>query len=563
MKYFLTILVIIIYCSHNFTQIKPDFSPPVKHKIVLSGSFGELRSGHFHSGLDIKSQHGIVGDSIFSIHDGYIGRIKVEPGGYGNSLYVIHPNGYTSVYAHLESFKESIKEFTYQHQLSENCFTIDKKLQKDIFKIKKGEFIGFMGNSGKSFGPHLHFEIRKTKSDKLINPISLGIKPEDNRHPVVRSIHLYEYDTLMNIVNEEKVGISKENANIYRLKKDFLFVNSLKNFSLSVNLFDRMNGASNKNGVYKIQTYINDSLSANICFDSIRFEDSNNIRLLLDQKKLDSDKLINYLFDINIHNLYSFSETNKLTFEDYKSLNFRIEISDYESNKSIIEFIVSEKDKDLKASFSNFVINKNQESLIQLRNFHIQFKPQTFQKRHGFYITQKELTIQKQKVHSIYIKPKYQNLGKPVEIIYKPDSKILDQKYCFAYFTNKGSLKLISNCKSDSICRTKIDKFENVFIMQDTISPTIKPLFKNTDFTSRNEIRFFIQDNLEPSKKTQHLKIEATLNNVWILFKYDLKSNTISYKIDDKLVKGEYDLDLQITDNQNNTSCFFDSIKII
>lgn len=103
--------LIILSCP-LFGQIIPDFTSPVKHDIILSGSFGELRSGHFHAGLDIKSERGVVGDSIFSIYDGYVSRIKVEPGGYGNSLYIIHPNGYTSVYAHLKSFEEEIANYT-------------------------------------------------------------------------------------------------------------------------------------------------------------------------------------------------------------------------------------------------------------------------------------------------------------------------------------------------------------------------------------------------------------------------------------------------------------------
>lgn len=562
MNYLLTIIISIICYSNAFTQKKPDFCPPVKHKIVLSGSFGELRSGHFHSGLDIKSERGVVGDSIFSIYDGYIGRIKVEPSGYGNSIYIIHPNGYTSVYAHLKSFTDSVERFTYQEQLSENCFTIDTKVHEDLFKIKKGDFIGYMGNSGKSFGPHLHFEIRNTSSDILINPITLGIKPEDTRHPVLNSLTLYEYDDLMNIISEEKITISRNRDNIYKLKRDSLSVNSLQNFSLSINLFDRMNGASNKNGVYSIQTFVNGTLTSNICFDSIQFEDSNNTSLLLDEKKLDDNKSINYLFNNNLINPFSFSETTKQFFEHDNSIDMKIVISDYESNESSIAFRVSKRNKKLKASYSNFTINESKESLIQLKNFLVLFKEHTFQQKQGIRIVQKDFKINDQLVHSIFLNPKYHCISKPVEIIYKPLTKSLNQKYCFVYHSNNGSLKLLSNCDVDTICKTNIDKFENVFIFQDTISPIIKPLFQSSVFAAKSKISFFVQDNLDPTQKSQYLKFDASLNNTWILFKYDLKSNTISYQLDENLEKGKYDLQLQVTDNQNNTSCYFTSIKI-
>ena len=123
MKYIVVFISFIVFAGHSLGQSEPNFSPPVKHRIVLSGSFGELRTGHFHSGLDIKSSRGVQGDSIFSIYDGYISRIKVEPGGYGNSLYVKHTNGYTSVYAHLKSFADSISNYTKANQIETSCFT--------------------------------------------------------------------------------------------------------------------------------------------------------------------------------------------------------------------------------------------------------------------------------------------------------------------------------------------------------------------------------------------------------------------------------------------------------
>jgi len=159
--------------------------------------------------------------------------------------------------------------------------------------------------------------------------------------------------------------------------------------------------------------------------------------------------------------------------------------------------------------------------------------------------------------------PNYQNLSNPIEILYKPKDNNLSSKWCFATYANNGFLKLVSKCKNDSICKTKINRLQNIFVIRDTIPPSIKPLFKNITFKKNNSIKFFIEDNLEPTKKSQYLTIEGTLNNVWVLFEYDLKSKTISYKINEKLEKGDYNLELQVTDNQGNSSCYFSNIKII
>lgn len=562
MKYIFRYILYLHLTAPLFGQSLPDFSSPVKHNIILSGSFGELRSGHFHSGLDIKSSRGVQGDSIFSIYEGHIARIKVEPGGYGNSLYIIHPNGYTSVYAHLKSFEDDISDFTKQSQIIENCFTVDVKPNKEKFKVKKGQFIGLMGNSGKSFGPHLHFEIRNTKTDLLINPITLGIKPKDTRPPVINSMTLYEYNGLMNIVHEEVVPIKNSGSSIYRLTRDTLFVNSLDSFSLSIKLFDRMNGASNKNGVYQITTLLNDTLFSSLCFDSIRFEDSNDVQFLIDQKRMRLTKSINHMFDIGSNYPFSFSKQmpKKLNVKLY--LDYKIVLTDFMSNESSIEFVISEKTKNHKNYYSNYIIEPDKSSLIDLKNFTIFIKQKTFQKKQGISLFEREIVQKETITPTIYIEPKHQNLSQPIELIYKSKNNNLTEKYCFSYFEN-GKSKLISNCQSDSICHTEISNFQNFFITIDTIPPSIQPLFTKTTFRKNNLLSFSIEDNLEPTRKSQYLNINGTLNNTWILFEYDLKTKTITYKIGDSLKKGEYDLDLQVTDNQGNSSCFFKTIKII
>jgi len=562
-KYIQLVLYIICIKSFLISQNKPNFSSPVKHKIVLSGSFGELRSGHFHSGLDIKSKRGIEGDSIFSIANGYVGRIKVEPGGYGNSLYIIHPNGFTSVYAHLKSFSNTITDYTRQNQAQRNCFTVDIHPKRGLFKIKKGDFIGLMGNSGKSFGPHLHFEIRNTKSDILINPILFGIKPKDSRPPILNSILLYEFDELMNIVHEEKILIIKENQNSYKLNKDTIFVNDLDRFSFSINLFDKMNGASNKNGVYAIRTFTNNTLFSQMQFDSIQFDDSNDIQLLLDQKIMDSHKSTNHLVDLKIQSPYSFASSTRDSLENEKSVDLKIILIDYESNSSSLEVLVTEKAKPHKSIHSNYIIFPHQESLIKLQNYTLLLRNETFQNKQGITVVEKEQFVGAQLVHTLHMDPNYQNLSNPIEILYKPKDNNLSSKWCFATYANNGFLKLVSKCKNDSICKTKINRLQNIFVIRDTIPPSIKPLFKNITFKKNNSIKFFIEDNLEPTKKSQYLTIEGTLNNVWVLFEYDLKSKTISYKINEKLEKGDYNLELQVTDNQGNSSCYFSNIKII
>ncbi len=163
------------------------YSSPVKIPILLSGNFAELRSNHFHSGIDIKTQ-GVTGFPIYSVADGFVSRIVVSPTGYGNALYINHPNGTTTVYGHLQSFRDDIAEYVKENQYLQKSFKVDLKVLPGEFQIKKDDIIAKSGNSGSSGGPHLHFEIRDTKSENPLNPLKYNFDIKDTIPPKILSL---------------------------------------------------------------------------------------------------------------------------------------------------------------------------------------------------------------------------------------------------------------------------------------------------------------------------------------------------------------------------------------
>ena len=177
------ILILILFFSvpvFSQTNYPLDyFASPVNVKISLAGNFGEIRPNHFHAGFDIKTNNK-EGMPVYAAADGYISRIKISPYGYGKALYITHPNGYTTVYGHLQSFDKTIAEYCKKVQYAKELFEIDTLLQPNALPIKKGDLIALSGNTGGSQGPHLHFEIRETATEKPINPYFFGYKVEDN-----------------------------------------------------------------------------------------------------------------------------------------------------------------------------------------------------------------------------------------------------------------------------------------------------------------------------------------------------------------------------------------------
>ena len=181
------LIIFLIFWSSILSGQNNYYSAPVKIPMLLSGNFAELRSNHFHSGIDIKTQ-GVTGFPVYSVADGFISRIVVSPTGYGNALYINHPNGTTTVYGHLQSFRDAIAKYVKENQYLQKSFKVDLKVSQGEFQIKKDDIIAKSGNSGSSGGPHLHFEIRDTESENPLNPLKYNFDIKDTIPPKILSL---------------------------------------------------------------------------------------------------------------------------------------------------------------------------------------------------------------------------------------------------------------------------------------------------------------------------------------------------------------------------------------
>lgn len=169
---------------------------PLEVPMSFSGTYGELRHDHFHSGVDWRVG-GKVGDDIRAIKSGYISRVSVSPRGYGNGMYITHPDGTTSVYGHMLRFCEPVALRVEEQQYAEERFSVDLLFGPDEFPVRQGDVIGQVGNTGSSAGPHLHMEIRDTEQDIALNYISAGVyTPLDKSAPQFHRVCFYALDTL-------------------------------------------------------------------------------------------------------------------------------------------------------------------------------------------------------------------------------------------------------------------------------------------------------------------------------------------------------------------------------
>ncbi|MFL2639347.1 MAG: M23 family metallopeptidase [Flavobacteriaceae bacterium] len=285
--------IIILFFLVPMTNVSQEkypqnyFTQPLKNELILSGNFGELRSNHFHSGIDIKTQKK-QGLNVHSSAEGFISRIKISHGGFGKALYIDHPNGFTTVYGHLKNFNKKIESFIKKIQYQKKSYEIDMYLNKNNLLVEKNEIVAFSGNTGSSTGPHLHFEIRSSKNQKPLNPLLFGFSVDDMRRPEIKSIYLYNNIDFNNYrsINPNKLNLKKVNDSIY-ITNEALVENK---FGFGVNIFDRQDLANNKNGVYKILSFVDNNLVSSIKFDGFSFEESILINTLIDYKHYSETK---------------------------------------------------------------------------------------------------------------------------------------------------------------------------------------------------------------------------------------------------------------------------------
>ena len=267
--FFILSAVNFLYSQENYP--KDYFINPLEIPLVLSGTFGELRSNHFHAGIDIKTR-AQEGFKVVASADGYISRINVSLWGYGNALYVTHNNGYTTVYGHLKSFSPEIDAFVRKKQYQEESFTIRLYPEKDELLVKKGALIALSGNSGSSGGPHLHFEVRDVKSN-ILNPMLFGITVPDHKNPTIVSAFSYTKNESSHINQSNKIVklVMNRQANGDLLANNIFAHGSI---GFGINAFDRLDGDINKNGIYDLEMEVNGNKVFQFAVNKFSFSES-------------------------------------------------------------------------------------------------------------------------------------------------------------------------------------------------------------------------------------------------------------------------------------------------
>ena len=555
MKAFLFLfLSVVTFCNAQSPYPQNYFTSPLDITLVLSGTFAELRSNHFHSGLDIKTK-GKVGFKTYASAEGYVSRIKISRYGYGKALYITHPNGYTTVYAHLQKFAPKIEAYVKKQQYKKETFELELFPKAEELKISSKEVIAYTGNTGGSGGPHLHFEIRD-QQERPINPMLFGFDIKDTTNPVVHELYGYPLSEGSHINGETsrvKIRIIKLPNGQYKSDQ----ITAFGTIGFGVISTDRQDFASNKNGVSFITTFFNGSKSLEVDFKRFSFDETKHLNRYIDYAYFfETKKRIQKLF-IESNNplklLKSHAAQGMVSIEDDTNSIYKISINDFKDNKSDLSIPIQGLKKELPEVEPDALnlrhIIANEETILEKDNISVQIFKDSFYEDVAINF---EVTNDTLKLHEpIFPLQKSMNINFDISQ-YKNSDK---DKLFIGSVSRYGNKLYYTPTKKRGNTLTARTKYLGHYTLGiDDENPKIKTInFKNGSWISNYRyLKIKISDQISGIKNYR-----ATINGQWILMEYDTKTQTLTHDFNDKIITDtKNNLKIIVTDNVGNSTTF-------
>jgi len=525
---------------------KNDFRNPLGITNYLAGNFGELRSNHFHSGIDIKTNQK-EGYNVYAVADGYISRINVSPRGYGNAIYIDHANGYTSVYGHLQKFNDVIEKYTRDYQYKNETFSVEIYPKKDELKVTSGDIIALSGNSGGSGGPHLHFEIRDTKTEEPINPFLFGFDIPDTSAPLINGLYVYPINGNVN-GKTTRQAVSSGTT-----------VSASGKIGLGIKTYDKQNGADNLNGIYQINVFVNDEPHFTYTNERLNFNTVRAINCLIDyEDRMKNNSWVYQLFLSAGNPLEMFSNVKNsgiLDLEEGKEYAIRIEVLDYAGNKKEAKYKLIGKTPptETPSNADEVIFRWNKENYFKQDGVEISMPKGTiyedlkfkFRKTENGKFEIHDYNVPVHAYYTLAIEPQGIPTAQLDKVVFK-----LEYKY-----QGKWKTDYIPATYKNGKAIAEVRDFGFFSIVTDDTKPVINPvnIKENSTFTaSKSVVRFTISDSESGIKD-----FAAYVDGKWILTNYDQKTRSLTIDLQKEgITAGKHQLELKVWDEKNNTATY-------
>jgi len=544
------------------------FGSPLGIDLSVTGSFGEIRPNHFHSGVDFQVQQK-EGLPVYSIADGWVSRVKVSPVGFGKAIYIDHPGGYTSVYAHLYNYNDSVREYVRQKQYQLKSFDVDlfPANEHDSIFVKQGDLIGYAGNSGSSFGPHLHFEIRTTQTERILNPLSFGFNYTDRLFPDIELAMLYPADQTSIIEGEnreKKWKTRKISPGEYRLANGDT-VQAWGRLFFGVQANDYFSSRTDRNGWYSVQFTVDKVPVFSMQMDSFAFAESRFVNSCIDYRNnyRSGQRIIRSARSGN--NKFSLVRTGQgdgtVSLRQPGISEVSIDVGDYAGNHAVLRFWIRSDQPSRVISVGEEIncdtavhFSAGKENAFEAPGIQVTLPSGSLYE--DFWFTYSRLPARKgiysamHKLGSPEI-PLHRKMKVAVKATTLPQR--LRPKAMLARKDEDGRQYPAGGRYSNGFVEADTYLFDTYYIVVDTIPPRIQAMRSHQK--NKQSLKLRVTDNFSGIGSYQ-----ATINGSWALVEWDPKNDLMEYKYDELLVKGKNRFRIDVTDEKGNKAHYSTTI---
>ena len=540
-----------IFAPKNYPQ--HYFRWPLNLKPGIAANFGELRPNHYHMGLDCRTD-AKENQPVYAAAEGYVARVKVEPSGFGQCIYINHPNGLTTLYAHLNAFYPALEKYVKEQQYSLQSWKVFLDIPANLFPVAQGQFIALSGNTGGSQGPHVHFEIRDTKTDKVLNPLLFNMPIADNKPPDILRLAVYD----------RRFSVYEQSPRFYPLKKingvyttiPALLILNTDKVSFAITAFDSYTGSSNRNGIYEASLYEDELPIAGFQIDSISYDETRDVNAHIDYRlRSGGGPFVQHLSRLPGYTQGIYKEVNgngALVLTDDSIHHIRIEVKDAQNNTSQLKF-------DIQSRYANKHAGVDSSIYFNSKEFHPGFINIFENNDIRFFLGENQLydslrfTFSQvgNKQDAIFL---LRNGNTPVHGYFGVSIK----GYCAESLSGKMVIERVYGSRQDFVKAAKNNEWYTAAfrelgsfrLLVDTVPPSIRPVgFRDgMNCGKLGRIAFGVSDNTELIRL-----FKATLDGQWLRFSND-KGRIFIYKFDEHCTPGEHELKIYVEDQVGNST---------